>query len=247
VTEVDDHALAHRLAEGARDLLLRLRDSGLTGEELGREGDRRAHVLLDSTLRQFRPDDMILSEEGEPVRTHAGRLWIIDPLDGTREYCAGRDDWAVHVALVDHGELTAGAVALASGRTHSTAEPAVLPAVDRTRTRVVISRSHRPPLADALARELDVELVPMGSAGVKAIEVSTGRADAYVHDGGQYQWDTAAPVAVARMVGAHTSRIDGSPVVHGGPDPRSPDLLICRPELAPTLLQALRRAAAGVR
>lgn len=238
---MNDHALAHHLAGRARDLLVRLRGTGLGGEELGREGDRQAHVLLVDALREHRPGDAVLSEEG--ALEHGPRMWIVDPLDGTAEYRAGRDDWAVHVALAENGVPVAGAVALASGRTHSTLVPAALPVPpQRTRPRVVVSRSHRPPLVDALAAVLDVDLVPLGSAGVKTVEVCTGAADAYVHDGGQHEWDSAAPVAVAKAAGAHASRIDGAPLIYGGPTTCIPDLLVCRPELAPVLLKALSAA-----
>lgn len=249
---MDDHVLARRLAGEARDLLrdLRRERTDLEGADLGREGDRRAHALLVGALRDRRPGDAVLSEEGGgvPEERRSGRLWIVDPLDGTREYCdRGRGDWAVHVALADGGALVAGAVALASGRTHDTAEPVPLPEPRRrARPRVVVSRSHRPALVDALAEVLDVDLVPMGSAGVKAVEVCTGAADAYVHDGGQYEWDSAAPVAVARAAGAHASRVDGSPLGYGNPDASIPDLLICRPDLAPALLDALATARAAV-
>ncbi|GAA1292998.1 inositol monophosphatase family protein [Saccharothrix xinjiangensis] len=247
---MDDHVLARRLAGRARDLLRRLRRerTDLEGADLGREGDRQAHALLLDALRDERPGDPVLSEEGgRPEERRSGRLWIVDPLDGTREYCdRNRGDWAVHVALADGGELVAGAVALASGRTHDTAEPAPLPGPRRRdRPRVVVSRSHRPALVDALAEVLDVDLVPMGSAGVKAVEVCTGAADAYVHDGGQYEWDSAAPVAVARAAGAHASRVDGSPLVYGNPGASIPDLLICRPDLAEALLAALSTARAA--
>ncbi|MFD4641881.1 inositol monophosphatase family protein [Lentzea sp. NPDC058436] len=238
---MDDHLLASTLASSARDLLSRLRSS-YSGPELGREGDRQAHDLLVGELAAHRPDDAVLSEEGTPVGAEArsGRLWIIDPLDGTREYCdRSRDDWAVHVALVEGGELTAGAVALSSGDTHSTADPTPLPPSVADPMRVAVSRSHRPPLVDELARVLDVELVPMGSAGVKTVAVCTGLVDAYVHDGGQYQWDSAAPVAVARAAGAHASHLDGRAVDYRSPDPRTEDLLVCRPEVAPVLLDAL--------
>ena len=238
---MDDHVLASTVASSARDLLSRLR-SEYTGSDLGDVGDRKAHELLVGELALHRPGDAVLSEEGAPVPEEArsGRLWIIDPLDGTREYSdRARDDWAVHVALVEGGELTAGAVALSSGDTHSTAAPTPLPPPGADRLRVAVSRSHRPPLVDELAGVLDVELVPMGSAGVKTVAVCTGRVDAYVHDGGQYQWDSAAPVAVARAAGAHTSHLDGRAVEYRSADPRSEDLLVCRPEVAPMLLDAL--------
>jgi 3'(2'), 5'-bisphosphate nucleotidase len=238
---MDDHALASFLASTARNLLSRLRSDGVAGPELGREGDRQAHDLLVDLLGRHRPDDAVLSEEGDPVTPDArsGRLWIIDPLDGTREYCDRRDDWAVHVALAEDGELTAGAVTLSSGDTHGTASPVPLPAPVDRRLRVAVSRSHRPPLVDELARVLDVQLVPMGSAGVKAVAVCTGRVDAYVHAGGQYQWDSAAPVAVALAAGAHASHLDGTPLDYRSSDPRTEDLLVCRPEVAPALLDAL--------
>ncbi|MDQ2584927.1 inositol monophosphatase family protein [Saccharothrix yanglingensis] len=245
---MDDHTLARRLADAARDLLLRLRTdrTDLHGADLGREGDRLAHGQLAAALAHHRPDDTVLSEEGGPVPTdrRTGRLWIVDPLDGTREYCdRSRGDWAVHVALADGGTLVAGAVALSSGHTHATDAPTPLPPpAHRARPRVVVSRSHRPALVDALADVLDVDLVPLGSAGVKTAAVCTGDADAYVHAGGQYEWDSAAPVAVAAAAGAHTSRIDGSPLVYATPDSGIPDLLVCRPELASTLLTALATA-----
>lgn len=241
-----DHLLARDLAGKARDLLVRLRRSGLSGPELGREGDRRAHALLVASLQRHRPGDVVLSEENDEALAdpRAGRLWIVDPLDGTREYCdLTRGDWAVHVALADRGELVAGAVALSSGHTYDTASPPPLPAAaPRARPCVVVSRSHRPALVDALASVLEVDLVPMGSAGVKTIEVCTGRADAYVHDGGQWEWDSAAPIAVATAAGVHTSRIDGTPLSYGNRNPYVPDLLVCRPSLAPMLLSALREA-----
>ncbi|SDF78641.1 3'(2'), 5'-bisphosphate nucleotidase [Lentzea fradiae] len=238
---MDDHTLASTLASTARDLLSRLRSGGLSGPEAGREGDRRAHDLLVELLERHRPGDAVLSEEGDSVTPDArsGRLWIIDPLDGTREYSDGRDDWAVHVALAEGGELTAGAVALSSGDTHGTGTPVPLPAPEPRRLRVAVSRSHRPPLVDELARVLDVQLVPMGSAGVKAMAVCTGKVDAYVHAGGQYQWDSAAPVAVALAAGAHASHLDGTPLDFRSPEPRTEDLLVCRPEAAPVLLAAL--------
>ncbi|MGM1058278.1 inositol monophosphatase family protein [Saccharothrix sp. Mg75] len=245
---MDDHTLARSLADSARDLLLRLRAerTDLHGTDLGDEGDRLAHDQLVAALARHRPGDPVLSEEGgtAPEDRRAGRLWIIDPLDGTREYCdRDRGDWAVHVALADGGTLVAGAVALSSGRTHATDTPTPLPPpTRRTRPRVVVSRSHRPALVDALADVLDVDLVPLGSAGVKTAAVCTGDADAYVHAGGQYEWDSAAPAAVAAAAGAHTSRIDGSPLVYGTPDASIPDLLVCRPELATTLLTALSTA-----
>ncbi|MEV6908132.1 3'(2'),5'-bisphosphate nucleotidase CysQ [Amycolatopsis sp. NPDC051071] len=247
---MDDHALARELATAAGDLLLGLRREhpDLTGAELGAEGDRQANMVLLKALAEHRPDDAVRSEESEDTAAApgSGRLWIIDPLDGTREYCdRTRHDWAVHVALAENGTLVAGAVAVpATGRTFATDRPEPLAAAtSRPRPRVAVSRSHRPAVVDALAGEMAVDLIPMGSAGVKAIAVLIGAADAYVHDGGQYEWDSAAPVAVLAAAGAHTSRIDGSPLRYGNTTPELPDLLICRPELKDTMLSALAAIA----
>ena len=168
-------------------------------------------------------------------------MWIIDPLDGTREFSElDRADWAVHVALWQRGDLTAGAVALPAERiTLSTGQPPVVPARPAGPVRLAVSRSRPPALVEGLAEQLGAELVAMGSAGVKAMSVVRGVTDAYVHGGGQYEWDSAAPVAVARAAGLHTSRLDGSPLRYNQPDPYLPDLLICRPELADRLLEAL--------
>ncbi len=239
-----DGRLAAELATAAGRLLLdvsaELADA--SPRERGDEGDRRAHDLLAERLAQARPADSLLSEEGADgtARLSADRVWIVDPLDGTREFGEpGRTDWAVHVALWQDGELVAGAVALpAQDRTFSTAEPVELPPADGL-LRLVVSRSRPPALVTRLAQRLGAELVPLGSAGAKAMTVLQGRSDAYVHAGGMYEWDSAAPVAVARACGLHTSRIDGSPLVYNAADPYLPDLVICRPELASVLLRAI--------
>jgi 3'(2'), 5'-bisphosphate nucleotidase len=177
-------------------------------------------------------------------RLIADRVWIVDPLDGTREFSElDRADWAVHVALWERGELVAGAVALpAEHTTLSTAAIAAVPARADGPLRLAVSRSRPPALVSELARRLDAELVAMGSAGVKAMSVVRGVTDAYVHGGGQYEWDSAAPVAVARAAGLHTSRLDGSPLRYNQPDPYLPDLVICRPELADRLLAEIEQA-----
>jgi 3'(2'), 5'-bisphosphate nucleotidase len=242
---LDDHALAAALARRAAELLVELRGSGLTGRALGDEGDQRSHTLLTRGLAAARPHDAVLSEEGRdgPARLDAARVWIIDPLDGTREYGEpGRDDWAVHVALWAGGELAAGAVALpASGTVLAT--PRVEPPAARrdasTPLRIVVSRSRPPEVASELAGRLGAELVELGSAGAKTAAVVRGEVDAYVHAGGQYEWDSAAPVAVARAAGLHASRLDGGPLVYNRPDPYLPDLLVCRAELASTVLEVL--------
>ncbi|MFV2039905.1 MAG: 3'(2'),5'-bisphosphate nucleotidase CysQ, partial [Acidimicrobiales bacterium] len=187
-----------------------------------------------------RPADAVLSEEGsdDPSRLTAARVWIIDPLDGTREFGEPpRTDWAVHVALVENGRPTAGAVALpALGVTLSTCFPPTLPAATGGAPRIICSRTRPGPAAELLGDKLDGELIYMGSAGAKAMAVVRGDADIYAHTGGQYEWDSCAPVAVAEAAGLHTSRLDGSPLVYNTPDPYLPDLLICRRELAEQVL-----------
>ena len=257
--KLDDHRLAADLAKRAGDLLLDLRAEAMPSEappaealtpealtELKAEGDRRSHEFLVAELQTARPHDIVLSEEGksDPRRLSAARVWIVDPLDGTREFGEPpRDDWAVHVALLEDGELAAGAVSLpARGMTLSTAEPPALPPVPPPASprnsgiskgpRVIASRSRPGPVPQAIADALEGELVFLGSAGAKAMSVVLGDADIYAHTGGQYEWDSAAPVAVANAAGCHTSRIDGSPLRYNQPDPYLPDLLICRPEWA---------------
>jgi 3'(2'), 5'-bisphosphate nucleotidase len=232
----DDHVLATWLATVAGERLLEVRQEGLEGRELKDAGDRAAHELLMQLLAEHRPDDAVLSEEGkdDKARLTNSRVWIVDPLDGTREFSeVPRDDWAVHVALWQDGDLVAGAVAQpALGETFNTGQPPVVPPSTAERPRIAVSRSRPPEFVHALAQEIDAELVPMGSAGVKVISVARDVTDAYVHAGGQYEWDSAAPVAVARAAGLFTSRIDGSPLEYNQDDVYLPDLIVCRPELA---------------
>jgi 3'(2'), 5'-bisphosphate nucleotidase len=240
----DDHELAAWLAQEAGRRLLGVRGEGLEGRELKDAGDRAAHELLMDLLARHRPGDAVLSEEGKDdrVRLERDRVWIVDPLDGTREFSEPpRDDWAVHVALWQEGELVAGAVAQpALGLTFTTGAPPVVPPRTASRPRIAVSRTRPPDFVHGLARELDAELVPMGSAGVKVISVVRDVTDAYVHSGGQYEWDSAAPVAVARASGLFTSRVDGSPLRYNQPDVYLPDLVVCRPELAEPILAYLR-------
>jgi 3'(2'), 5'-bisphosphate nucleotidase len=248
----EDHTLAARLATEAGRLLVDLRaragdqDPPLEGKALGAEGDRRAHELLMAGLAAARPDDAVLSEEGvaDPARLTADRVWIVDPLDGTREYGeVPRTDWAVHVALVVGGDAVAGAVALPGRDLTLASDPAPpAPPAWEGPPRVVVSRSRPPAEAAAVAEALGGELVPLGSAGAKTMAVVLGDADVYVHNGGQYEWDSAAPVAVARAAGLHASRIDGSPLVYNRPDPYLPDLVVCQPELAERVLAAVAAA-----
>ena len=241
----DDHVLATWLATVAGERLLEVRQEGLEGRELKDAGDLAAHDLLMALLAEHRPGDAVLSEEGkdDKVRLEASRVWIVDPLDGTREFSEPpRDDWAVHVALWQDGDLVAGAVAQpALGETFNTGQPSVVPPSTAARPRIAVSRSRPPEFVNALAQELDAELVPMGSAGVKVMAVVRDIADAYVHAGGQYQWDNAAPVAVARASGLHCSRVDGSPIVYNEDDTSLPDLIVCRPELADSIIDFVRR------
>jgi 3'(2'), 5'-bisphosphate nucleotidase len=271
----DDHQLAWQLAHEAGRRLLALRTSEMPPEALRDAGDRLSHEYLTGELARLRPGDAVLSEEGadDSTRLSARRVWIVDPLDGTREFGEpGRTDWAVHVALWQDGELTAGAVALpADDRVLSTwrephagdersfaaprepAERLLLPSAERNAAggpddrplRLVVSRSRPPAFVARLAAGLGALEVPMGSAGAKAAAVMTGHADAYVHSGGQYEWDSAAPVAVALASGLHASRIDGSPLRYNQPDPTLPDILICPAELAPLLLGAIAAAMNG--
>lgn len=242
---MNDHELAARLATRAGDLLLDVRAefADATVEERKAAGDKRSHDFLMAELGEQRPGDAVLSEEGvdDPVRLESQRVWIVDPLDGTREFSElGRDDWAVHVALWQSGELVAGAVALpAQNTTLATPDVATPKAVDGP-PRIVVSRTRPPAVALAVRDALGGTLVEMGSAGAKVASVVQGLSDAYVHAGGQYEWDSAAPVAVARAAGLHCSRIDGSPLVYNSRDPKLPDLVVCRPELAEAVLAVTR-------
>lgn len=235
----DDHQLAAWTATAAGDLLVQVRDQGLEGKELKDAGDQAAQQFLMAQLAELRPDDAVLSEESPDTFVNKGRLsakrvWIIDPLDGTREFSEPpRDDWAVHVALWEDGDLVAGAVAQPGlGTTFSTVEPPVVPPRSTPRPRIAVSRTRPPAFVAALAEEIGADLVPMGSAGAKVISVVRDVTDAYVHAGGQYEWDSAAPVVVARAAGLHTSRADGAELRYNQDDVLLPDLLVCRPELA---------------
>ncbi|ADP81334.1 3'(2'),5'-bisphosphate nucleotidase CysQ [Pseudofrankia inefficax] len=236
---MDDHTLAAWLAVHAGARLLDIRSQG------GAEGDRQSNELLLRLLAEARPDDAVLSEESvdDLARLDRERVWIIDPLDGTREYGEPpRTDWAVHVALAIRGRPAVGAVALpAAGLVLRTGAPPVLPPARQGPIRLTVSRSRPPACVDHLRGHLDAELVPMGSAGAKAMAVVRGEADVYAHSGGQYEWDSCAPVAVAAAAGLHVSRLDGSPLLYNRPNPYLPDVLICHPALAGRVLGVLRR------
>ncbi|MEA2313694.1 MAG: 3(2), 5-bisphosphate nucleotidase [Solirubrobacteraceae bacterium] len=243
-----DAALARAAANAGGLALTGLRTTA-SSEELGRLGDALSHQTILGVLGDARPEDAVLSEEAADncARLSATRVWIVDPLDGTREYTeAGRTDWAVHVALWSNGDLVAGAVALPGlGVTLATDEPPAVPLAHARPLRIAVSRTRPPSFIQALARDLGAELVPLGSAGYKIAAVIRGDVDAYVHGGGQYEWDSAAPVAVAWSAGLHASRLDGAPLAYNSPDPFLPDLLVCRPELAAALLDGTATAMAG--
>ncbi|MCV7198101.1 3'(2'),5'-bisphosphate nucleotidase CysQ [Mycobacterium angelicum] len=238
---MNDHALAAHLATEAGRLLLGVRTEFADADASERKaaGDKRSHDFLMEALGNERPDDAVLSEEGadDLVRLRSDRVWIVDPLDGTREFSElGRTDWAVHVALWESGELSAGAVALAAqGITLATPHVEQPPAAP-DKPRIVVSRTRPPAIALAVRDALGGILVEMGSAGAKVASIVQGLSDVYVHAGGQFEWDSAAPVAVARAAGLHTSRIDGSVLAYNQPDPKLPDLVVCRPELADAVL-----------
>lgn len=258
--DLDDHQLARRLAYDAGRLLLRLRHE-MAGQDIDviRDiGDRRSHEYLIGELSRLRGDDAILSEEETPQqarrsrRLESERVWIIDPLDGTREYGEGLDDWAVHIALTTAGRVGPSAVSLPAYDEIFCTDPTSSGtsrrrlAADQTlaedKIRVICSRSRSVPIVEKIADTLDAEIVRMGSAGAKAMAVVRGDVDIYVHTGGLSEWDSAAPVGVAQCHGFHVTRIDGSAFVYNQPDTYMPDLLLCRPELAETVLEIVREA-----
>ena len=258
MTEADGHVTDPSSVESDAELAVRLAvqtGRGLVGlrEKMQVEGmhtwqvmdggDAAAQRFIEDELRRLRPDDALLSEEGleDPRRFDGDRVWIVDPLDGTREFGEpGRSDWAVHVALWEGDHFAAGAVSLpALGVVFATDPAPVLPTVERPRPRLVTSRTRAPYAAVIVAEALGCDAIRLGSAGAKAMAVVTGEADIYLHDGGMYQWDSAAPAAVASAAGLHVSRIDGSPLMYNHPDPWLPDFLVCRPEYADQVLTAL--------
>ena len=242
-----DHALAGRAATEAGRLLVVLRaelmGAGHHPMEMGDVGDRRAHLFLLDLLTREAPGDAVLSEEGRDDlrRLDVDRVWIVDPVDGTREFSeAGRTDWAVHVALAICGRAVAGAVALPARDLTLTTDPAPPPRPHHDgEPRILVSRTRPPHQARIVQEAIGGRLVPMGSAGAKAMAVVLGEADVYAHAGGQYEWDNAAPAAVAAAAGLHVSRLDGSELRYNQADPWLPDLLICRPDLAEPVLRAL--------
>ncbi len=242
---MNDVALARAVASEAGALLLAIRAAGdCSGRALGDRGDAEANTLILERLRAARPDDFILSEESadDRARCAASRVWIVDPLDGTREYAEGLDDWAVHIGLATDGRPAAGAVAVpALGRVYATDDP-LRPRSPCAPLTIAVSRTRAPEIARCTAEAMGAAMLAMGSAGAKAMAVVEGRADAYLHDGGQYEWDNCAPAAVALAAGLHASRIDGSPLIYNCENPLLPDLLICRKEIAAEMLSAIAEA-----
>mgnify|MGYP000902688898 CR=1 FL=1 len=252
---MSDGDLAAHLAEVAGRILINVRESGLfSPKALGKAGDQTANQFLVHALREVRPEDGLLSEEEKdnPERLAKSRVWIVDPVDGTREYGEERADWAVHVGMAVDGEAVLGAVALpgldltgtGGGTVLRSDQPRPLPPAPE-KLRMVVSRTRPAKEAVAVAERLDAELVPMGSAGAKAMAVILGQADIYLHSGGQYEWDSMAPVAVAQAHGLHCSRIDGSPLVYNQQDVYLPDLLICRKEHAQQVLGLIAEVQVG--
>lgn len=241
MTGMSDAALAAHLAEVAGRILVEVRESGVfSAKALGKAGDQTANQFLCHALREVRGEDGLLSEEEKDNddRLAQSRVWIVDPVDGTREYGEARADWAVHVGLAIDGAPVIGAVALPGyegGVVLRTDEPRTVPPAPE-KLRMVVSRTRPAAEAVAIAQRLDAELVPMGSAGAKAMAIILGQADIYLHSGGQYEWDSMAPAAVALAHGLHASRIDGSPLVYNQRDVYLPDLLICRQEHAEVVL-----------
>ncbi|WP_288988111.1 3'(2'),5'-bisphosphate nucleotidase CysQ [uncultured Sphingopyxis sp.] len=244
----NDEQLAARLADAAGRILLDLRAAGdLAGKALGQAGDEAANAMLCRELRAARPDDALLSEEEKDnsARLASYRVWIVDPLDGTREYGEGRSDWAVHVALAIDGVASVGAVALPGlGLTLTSGAPTALAPANEP-LRMLVSRTRPAAEAVQVAERMGADLLAMGSAGAKAMAVVRGEADIYLHTGGQYEWDNCAPVAVAQAAGLHVSRVDGSPLRYNNADTYLPDLLICRRELADEVLRLASEYSPG--
>ncbi len=248
--QMTDADLAANLAQVAGKLLLDVRASGMLSlKALGKAGDATANQFLVHAIREQRPEDGLLSEEEKDnaERLSQRRVWIIDPVDGTREYGEARADWAVHVGLAIDGVATIGAVALPGadgekGLVLRTDRPSAVPQAPEV-LRMVVSRTRPAREATEVAMKIGAELVPMGSAGAKAMAIVRGEADIYLHSGGQYEWDSCAPVAVALAHGLHCSRIDGSPLIYNQANVYMPDLLICRKEHAQMVLDEIAKVA----
>ncbi len=244
---VDDATLARRLALGTGDILKGVRNVGLLRNSvLGKKGDSLSQQWIAAVLQEHRPDDGVLSEEAfdDRERLNHNRVWIIDPLDGTKEFANGRQDWAVHIALIEDGQPVVAAVGLPDlGQVFVSTD---VKAVGGPLTnKIVVSRTRAPEVADYVAERTGMALEKMGSAGAKAMHVLLGDMDAYIHDGGQYEWDSAAPVGVCKAAGLHVSRLDGSAHTFNNEDTYMPDLLVARPEVADEILQLCKEFKAN--
>ena len=250
---LDDATLCARLARSTGDILTSIRTAGapdpllVDSDGLGKSGDKVAQAWIARVLSLHRPDDAILSEEAEddPSRLDKSRVWVIDPLDGTREYASARNDWAVHIALTVDGEVVESAVGMPEMHTVYTAadyrEGRAKADFGELNNRLVISQNSTPQIAVDVAEDLGMEITRLGSCGAKAMSVVRGDNDAYIHAGGQYEWDNAAPIGVALAAGLHCSRLDGTPATYNEPDPYLPDLVICRKEIAEDLLASIQK------
>jgi 3'(2'), 5'-bisphosphate nucleotidase len=235
----DEELAAHLAQEAGRLLLEQRANTFLVGAALGHVADKVANAFILTGLAEWRPDDAVLSEESfdDKARLGRSRVWIVDPLDGTREYGEGRPDWAVHVALAIDGVARIGAVALpAQGRLFRSDRVEAASGPARERPLIVVSRTRPPAEAQDIAALVCGDLAALGSAGVKAMAVVAGEADVYYHAGGQHEWDNCAPAAIALAAGLHASRLDGSPLAYNRADTRVPDLVIARPDLAGRIL-----------
>ncbi len=244
--EISDSRLTNQIAEGCGNILKGVRTSGLLrGLALGDAGDTLAQEWISRVLAQHRPDDGFLSEEDtdDLSRLDKKRVWIVDPLDGTKEFSTGRQDWAIHIALVIDGKPAHAAVGMPDlGVTFKSSEArAVTGPLAR---RFVVSRNRPPQVASYIAEQMGYTTRGIGSAGAKAMQVLLGDFDGYIHAGGQYEWDQAAPVGVALAAGLWCSRLDGSEITFNQEDTYIPDLLICRPEIKDEVLAHAAQFAA---
>ena len=246
--EISDSRLTNSLAQGCGEILKGVRNGGLLrGLSLGDAGDEAAQEWIARVLEQHRPQDGMLSEEAadDLARLKKDRVWIVDPLDGTKEFATGRQDWAVHIALVENGIPIHAAVGLPDlGVTFKSSD--VRAVTGPLSKKFVVSRNRPPKVADYIAEKMGYEVVGVGSAGAKAMHVLLGDYDGYIHAGGQYEWDSCAPVAVAEAAGLHTARLDGSPLVYNNADPYLPDLLVCHPDLVERVRTVLDPYLAGI-
>ena len=267
---MNDHELARKLARETGTLLIGLRNhaASLSGDEddthsvlaqevLGSEGDRVAHDYLMEQFLLHRPDDVVLSEEGdlEVSRLNAKRVWIIDPLDGTAQYSSGGNDFAVHIALWEAGSSAPSQISVASvavparNELWSMDEPVQSDQLNPSAIRILVSRS-RPPreinkviekLEDAFPDRGRVEVIPMGSVGAKVAAILADTADVYFNSGGFYEWDLAAPLGIAIHNGLSVSDCRGRQIELNKVDLKVKDILICRPELTSTIVMALEK------